>query len=113
MATTNTHYVALIHKDEGSGYGVSFPDVPGVTAVADTLDEAISEGAAALDFAFEDWQGPLPVARSLDTLRQDADFLSDSADAVVAPSGPRRATTPLPSDHGSLNSLPVQPFACQ
>jgi antitoxin HicB len=24
-----THYIALIHKDADSCYGVSFPDVPG------------------------------------------------------------------------------------
>jgi predicted RNase H-like HicB family nuclease len=84
MARTSTHYLALIHKDGPSGYGVSFPDVPGVVAVADTLDEAISEGAAALQFAFEDWNGPLPVPRTLDALRGDAGFQADAVDAIVA-----------------------------
>jgi predicted RNase H-like HicB family nuclease len=45
------HYIALIHREPKSGYGVSFPDVPGVIAVADTLDEALHEGAVALGFA--------------------------------------------------------------
>lgn len=84
MAASETHYVALIHKDENSGYGVSFPDVPGVVAVADTLDEAISEAAAALQFAFEDWIGPLPVPRTLDVLRGDSDFQADAIGAVIA-----------------------------
>jgi predicted RNase H-like HicB family nuclease len=84
MAASETHYVALIHKDEPSGYGVSFPDVPGVIAVADSLDEAISEGAAALQFAFEDWSGPLPVPRTLDVLQSDVDFQADAVGAVVA-----------------------------
>ena len=84
MAVSETHYVALIHKDETSGYGVSFPDAPGVIAVAETLDEAISEGAAALQFAFEDWSGPLPVPRTLEALRGDADFQADAVDAIVA-----------------------------
>lgn len=79
-----THYIALIHKEDGSGYGVSFPDVPGVTAVADTMDEALHEASIALGFAFEDWSGPLPVARSLDQLRSDRDFLDWSTDAVIA-----------------------------
>jgi predicted RNase H-like HicB family nuclease len=83
-----THYIALIHKDEDSGYGVSFPDVPGVVAVADTLDEALREAAIALGFAFEDWRGVPPVPRSLDVLRCDTDFLRDSADAVVAAIAP-------------------------
>lgn len=78
------HYIALIHKDAESGYGISFPDVPGVIAVADTLDDALREGGIALGFAFEDRQGPRPVPRTLDHLRGDPDFLDWSKDAVVA-----------------------------
>lgn len=80
----DVHYIALIHKDPHSGYGVSFPDVPGVVAIADTLDQAIAEGAAVLAFAFEDWQGEKPMPRTLDALRRDSRFQADSADAVVA-----------------------------
>ena len=50
-----THYIALIHKEADSGYGVSFPDVPGVIAVGDSLDSALHEAGVALGFAFEDW----------------------------------------------------------
>jgi hypothetical protein len=39
------HYIALIHKDHDSGYGVSFPDVPGVITVADTLDDALMQAS--------------------------------------------------------------------
>lgn len=60
------------------------PNVPGVTAVADTLDDAIHEAAVALGFAFDDWQGEKPTPRSLDALRSDRDFVASSADAVVA-----------------------------
>ena len=82
--TTEPHYVALIHKDEQSGYGVSFPDLPGIVAVADTLDEAIAEGAAALQFALEDWNGPIPVPRMLDVLQANAQFQADAIGAVIA-----------------------------
>lgn len=78
------YYIALIHKEPDSGYGVSFPDVPGVMAVADTLDEAMREAANALGFAFEDWIGDRPRSRSLDELRLDPEFRAWSADAVVA-----------------------------
>ncbi|MBK1795204.1 type II toxin-antitoxin system HicB family antitoxin [Devosia sp. WQ 349] len=84
MTTASAHYVVLIHKDEGSGYGASFPDVPGVTAVASTLDEAVAEAAAVLEFAFEDWDGDLPKPRDLDALRADPAFRLASQDAVVA-----------------------------
>jgi predicted RNase H-like HicB family nuclease len=82
------HYIALIHKETGSGYGVSFPDVPGVIAVADTLDDALAEASVALGFAFEDWQGERPSPRTLDKLREDTEFLEWSADAVVAAIAP-------------------------
>jgi predicted RNase H-like HicB family nuclease len=78
------HYIALIHKERESGHGVSFPDVPGVIAVADTLDDALNDAAEALGFAFEDWVGELPTPSSLESLRSDPDFLSRSEDAVVA-----------------------------
>lgn len=83
-----THYIALIHKEADSGYGVSFPDLPGVIAVADTLDSALHEAGVALGFAFEDWQGQRPSPRTLDELRKDAEFLEWSADAVVAAVAP-------------------------
>jgi predicted RNase H-like HicB family nuclease len=78
------HYIALIHKEPESGYGVSFPDVPGVIAMADTLDEALQEAGVALAFAFQDWQGERPLPRSLDDLRNDPEFLDVASDAVVA-----------------------------
>ena len=80
----DVHYIALIHKDADSGYGVSFPDVPGVIAVADTLDDAIAEAAAVLAFAFEDEPNQQPTPRTLEALRQDEDFQAAAADAVVA-----------------------------
>jgi hypothetical protein len=63
---------------------VSFPDVPGVIAVADTQDEALQEAGIVLGFAFEDWPGSRPAPRSLDALRNHPRFLGEAADAVVA-----------------------------
>jgi predicted RNase H-like HicB family nuclease len=78
------HFIAVIHKEPDSGYGISFPDVPGVIAIADTLDAALLEASAALGFAFEDWEGILPVARTLDDLQSDNEFLANAKNAVVA-----------------------------
>ncbi len=83
-----THYIALIHKDADSAYGVSFPDVPGVIAAARTLDEALSEAAGALAFAAEDWTATtgaaFPAPRTLEALRSDPDFTAHAVNAVVA-----------------------------
>ena len=34
------YYIALLHKDPKSDYGVSFPDLPGCITAGRTLDEA-------------------------------------------------------------------------
>jgi hypothetical protein len=35
------HYIALIHKDTDSCYGVSFPGVPGVFAAGDRIESGV------------------------------------------------------------------------
>ena len=47
------HYIALIHKEAESDYGVSFPDLPGVISAGSTLDEARQMGAEALALHLE------------------------------------------------------------
>src|SRR2546423_3490917 len=82
------HYIALIHKDRDSCYGVSFPDVPGVFTAGDTIDEAMRNAAEVLAFAAEDWSDlageHFPPARTIDELRGNAEFHERAADAVVA-----------------------------
>ena len=41
-------YIALIHKDADSDYGVSFPDLPGCVTAGTDLDDARSMAAEAL-----------------------------------------------------------------
>jgi predicted RNase H-like HicB family nuclease len=82
------HYIALIHKDPDSGYGVSFPDLPGIITGGDTIDEAMQNAPEVLAFAAEDWSEQtgtaFPKPRSIDELRKDAGFQRDAADAVIA-----------------------------
>lgn len=83
------HYIALIHKDADSCYGVSFPDWPGVVTAGDTIDEAMHQAAEVLSFAAEDWEGhdrtkTAPKPRTIDELRADPEFREDAADAVIA-----------------------------
>jgi len=85
------HYIALIHKEPDSCYGVSFPDVPGVVTAGDTIDEAMHHAAEVLEFAAVDWPGGFPPPRTIDELRADPEFQEDSSDAVVA-AVPFRAT---------------------
>jgi len=41
-------YIALIHKEPKSDFGVSFPDFPGCVSAGSTLEEAASLAAEAL-----------------------------------------------------------------
>lgn len=41
-------YAALLHKDERSSYGVSFPDLPGCFSGGETEEEAMRNAAEAL-----------------------------------------------------------------
>src|SRR3954468_8463699 len=80
-------YIALVHKDYGTSYGVSFPDVPGCISAGDTFEEAIDNAAVALagHLAVMEADGDaIPKARSLEDLRANTGFVEDSGDAVVA-----------------------------
>ena len=47
------HYIALIHEEPGSDYGVSFPDFPGCITVGADLDEARARAEEVLVFHVE------------------------------------------------------------
>jgi predicted RNase H-like HicB family nuclease len=79
-------YIALVHKDEGTSYGVSFPDVPGCISAGDTLEEALANAGEALaaHLALMRHDGDAIAApRSFEELRRDPEFLADAADAIV------------------------------
>lgn len=81
------HYIAVVHKDETSCYGVQFPDVKGVFTAGDTLDEALQQAREVLEFAAESWledtASAFPEPRSIDELRRDPHFLEASRDAIL------------------------------
>jgi len=67
-------YIALLHKDADSDYGVSFPDFPGCVTAGKTLDEARRLAAEALAFhiegMIEDGQA-IPAPCPLDAAMRD------------------------------------------
>jgi predicted RNase H-like HicB family nuclease len=77
--------VALIDEDDGA-YGVSFPDFPGCTTVADNLDAAVAKAAEVLAFHVEGLaeDGPVPGPRSLAELARDPEFRADFKNAFAA-----------------------------
>jgi predicted RNase H-like HicB family nuclease len=67
-------YIAYLHKDGKSDYGVSFPDFPGCITAGASLEEARRMAAEALSFHIaglkEDGQ-EIPDPSTLDDLRND------------------------------------------
>jgi predicted RNase H-like HicB family nuclease len=80
-------YIAIIHKDPDSAYGVSFPDFPGCVSAGATLDEAKSMAAEALALALEEMHEdgePPPQPSSLDKVMRNPDFRDGVAFLVSA-----------------------------
>jgi predicted RNase H-like HicB family nuclease len=82
------YYIALIHKDPDSDYGVSFPDLPGVVTAGSDLDEARDMAAEALALHLEglteDGEAA-PEPSSLEEIMKDAQNRDGVAVLIAAP----------------------------
>jgi predicted RNase H-like HicB family nuclease len=97
-------YIAIMHKEPDSAYGVSFPDFPGCITAGDTLEQAREMAREALAFHVrgmrEDGE-ELPRPSSLDAVMADPDFAAGVAILVSLPAEkPRnvRVNIMLPED---------------
>ncbi len=97
-------YIALIHKDADSDYGVSFPDLPGVISAGSTLDEARDMATEALalhiEGLVEDGEA-IPEPSSLEDIMSNKENTDGVAVLIAAPaSGAKsvRVNVTLPSD---------------
>lgn len=71
------NYIAVIHKDLGTGFGVSFPDFPGCITVGDTIDEAKDLAKEALEFHIEGMRedgDKIPAPSDVERALSDPDF---------------------------------------
>lgn len=81
-------YIALIHKDADSDYGVSFPDLPGVITAGSTLDEAREMAVEALALHLEGLVADgeaVPEPSSLEEIMSDAQNRDGVAVLIAAP----------------------------
>lgn len=76
------YYIAIVHQDGDSAFGLTFPDLPGCFAAADSWDAIPAAATEALDLWFDDQPDVEPS--SLDVLRlSQKDALA--AGAVLLP----------------------------
>ncbi len=86
-------YIAPVHKDDGTSYGVSFPDVPGCVSAGDTFEEAVSNASEALAGHFAAMRADgetVPSPRTFEELKRDPEFTEDADGAIVTIVQPQR-----------------------
>lgn len=96
-------FVAFVHKDPDSAYGISFPDVPGCISAGDTLEEVSVMGIEALagHIRWLEADGdPVPTPRSLDDIMADPALAEDREGAILV-------AVPLVRDLGSTTRINV------
>lgn len=67
-------YIVIVHKDENSAYGMTFPDAPGCFSAADEASDLFSMAAEALELWGEGMRedgAPIPEPRDFEALRSD------------------------------------------
>lgn len=95
-------YIALIHKEKGSDYGVSFPDFPGCITAGSTIDEAKDMAKEALQFHIEGVladDGITPQPLSLESIMQERgnkDAIAFLVDAGIPRDKPVRINITIP-----------------
>lgn len=96
-------FIAFVHKEPNSCYGVSFPDVPSCTSAGDTLDEALSNSVDALSGhirLMEADMDVIPTPRTLEEICDDPEIKKDAESAIIS-------AVPLVRDRGSTTCINV------
>jgi predicted RNase H-like HicB family nuclease len=70
-------YPVIIHKDENSDYGVTFPDLPGCFSAGDTIEEALGNAREAAECHIEGIlidSEPIPASTGIENHKDNPDF---------------------------------------
>jgi predicted RNase H-like HicB family nuclease len=89
-----TTYIGLIRKDQGSDFGVDFPDFPGCVTAGRSLEEARSMAAEALALHIQGMiedREPIPEPSGLDGVMDDPENRDGVAFLVEVATRPTRA----------------------
>lgn len=66
-------YIAIVHKDKGSAYGVTLPDFPGVFSAADNWEDLTANIQEAVELWAEGEEVEPPVPSSFEVVAQSED----------------------------------------
>ena len=106
-------YVAFIHRDDDTGFGISFPDFPGCVAVGGTVDDAIRHGCEALAFHAEGLRedgAQTPPPRSFGEIEADSTLAdwrrgADIAFLPLIPNANAARRVDISIDRGRLDAI--------
>ncbi len=100
-------FIAVIHKDADSAFGVHFPDVPGCFSAADTMEDVLPNAVEALTLWFEDQEMIDP--RDVAAIRAEAaEDISDGAFLMAVPlilSARKQVRANISIDRGVLEAI--------
>ena len=65
------HFIALVHKEKESAYGVTFPDLPDVFSAADAEEDLTANAIEAIRLWAEDQRVPVPSSHEAVMRRED------------------------------------------
>ena len=81
------NYIAVVHKDSKSDFGVSFPDFPGCITAGSSIDEAKDMAHDALSLhikgMMEDGEN-IPTPSKLEDIMDDPDYADAAAILIVS-----------------------------
>jgi len=81
-----TSYYALVHHEDGSAFGMQFPDLPGVFSASDDEADLVANAAEALQLAADDETLPPPSDHAAILLRADVrEALAEGAFLISVP----------------------------
>lgn len=101
------YFYAIVHKDDDSAFGVTFPGLPGCFSAADEIGDLLPNACEALDLWFEDTPEVAPLR--LDQVKAlCADDLARGAFIVAVPlihNSGKLARVNLSLDSGMLDAI--------
>ena len=80
------HYPLVIHKDPESCYGVTVPDLPGCFSAGDTLEDALKQARAAIEFHIECLLldgDPIPELKDIAYHQNNPDYVDGQWESVA------------------------------
>lgn len=78
-------YIVIVHKEENSAYGMTFPDAPGCFSAADEMDDIFAMATEAITGWTEvmiEHGNPIPPTRDLSEIKSDPQWADEFVDAA-------------------------------